>query len=394
MIILKTLIELYDESPIENVLSADTFNPACTVFLCPSEVAQDKERQKRLREYFINRGHKMDIVFLDTSLYHADKVEKQLRGVIENYPDCAIDIAGGSDAALFAAGVVSRDLDVAVFTHSRKKHRFFDINNAEFADHLELSLKYSTEDFFRMAFGDMKPGRVNNETLSGYMDVIDPFFTLYLKYRKQWKTIISWFQRASSAEKDGKYSLSVQSDYTVKGERASRIAANEDALYALERLGFLLDLEIVREKYVRFRFKDAQIRYWLRDQGSVLEIYAWKACLDTGIFHEVQCSTVVEWERGGENGDKVSNEIDVMAVRNATPVFISCKTCPVDTDAINELAILRDRFGGDAAKAVIISTENCRAITRRRAEALDINVITLNEIRSCRLSEQIRSLAE
>ena len=28
-------------------------------------------------------------------------------------------------------------------------------------------------------------------------------------------------------------------------------------------------------------------------------------------------------------------------------VFISCKTCAVDTDAINELAILRDRFGGD-----------------------------------------------
>ena len=77
---------------------------------------------------------------------------------------------------------------------------------------------------------------------------------------------------------------------------------------------------------MRFRFRDEQIRYWLRDQGSVLEIYTWKACRDVGIFQDVCCSTVVEWERG-KSGEKVTNEIDVMAVRDATPVFISCKTC-------------------------------------------------------------------
>ena len=125
----------------------------------------------------------------------------------------------------------------------------------------------------------------------------------------------------------------------------------------------------------------------------MLEIYVWKACRDAGIFYDVTCSTVVEWDKGN-NGEKVTNEIDVMAVKaTSIPVFISCKTCAIDTDAINELAILRDRFGGNAAKAFIISTENCRAITRRRADALDIDVITLNDIRSWRLAEQIKSLA-
>ena len=150
-------------------------------------------------------------------------------------------------------------------------------------------------------------------------------------------------------------------------------------------------LKIEKGKRVSFRFADEQIRFWLRDQGSVLEVYTWKACRDTELFHDVRCSTIVEWD-SAENRDKVTNEIDVMAVKDTIPVFISCKTCAVDTVAINELAILRDRYGGSAAKAIIISTENCRAITLRRANALNIDIITLNDLRSGLLREQIRAL--
>ncbi len=391
---MKTLVELYDDCPIENVLSADTFFPERTIYLCPSEIAQDKEKQNRLREYFAHRGMNMETIFLDTSLFHADKVRRQLQKVIETYPDCAVDIAGGSDAALFATGYLCRETDIPVFTHSRKKQRFFDINNAEFTDHLPLSVSYSVEDFFMMAYGAVKPGRVTNEALVERERIIDSFFSVFLKYRRKWNHIVNWFQRASQGERNEQISLSVKSDYYVKGERGSRIPANEEVLRDLERIGFLTDLEIKEETSVSFCFKDNWVRFWLRDQGSVLEIYTWKACRDAGIFHDVRCSTVVEWDRG-DSGEKITNEIDVMAVKaTSIPIFISCKTCPVDTDAINELAILRDRFGGDAAKAFIISTENCRAITRRRADALDIDIITLNDIRSCQLSEQIKSLVQ
>lgn len=391
---MKTLVELYDDCPIENVLAADTFRPERTVYLCPSEIAQDKEKQKRLQEYFRHRGMDMETVFLDTSLFHTDKVIRQLQRVAETYPDCAIDIAGGSDAALFAAGYFCRETDIPVFTHSRKKQKFFAINNADFAHHLPFSVQYSVQDFFLMAYGDVKPGRVTNDALVNREDMVDRFFTIFMKYRKKWNHIVTWFQRASQSEKDGEISLSVHSDYYVKGERGSRIPANKEALKDFERIGFLTDLMFEDDTTVSFRFRDTWVRYWLRDQGSVLEIYVWKACRDAGIFYDVTCSTVVEWEKGN-NGEKVTNEIDVMAVKaTSIPVFISCKTCTIDTDAINELAILRDRFGGNAAKAFIISTENCRAITRRRADALDIDVITLNDIRSCRLTEQIRSLAQ
>ena len=242
-----------------------------------------------------------------------------------------------------------------------------------------------------MACGSVKEGRVNNEVLKGYLDRIDAFFAVFLKHHKRWNHFITWMQRASPSEKNGKISLSVTCAFELKGERGSRIQADTELLRAMEKLGFITNLQLERDVSVSFRFADEQIRYWLRDQGSVLEIYTWKACLDTELFHDVRCSTIVEWN-STERSDKVSNEIDVMAVKETIPVFISCKTCAVDTVAINELAILRERFGGDAAKALIISTENCRAITLRRAHALNIEVITLNDLRSVSLTEQIKAI--
>lgn len=172
---MKTLIELYDDCPIENVLSADTFRPERTVYLCPEEIARDKEKQKRLQEYFTHRGLQMETVFLNTSLYYADKVRRQLQSVVEKYPDCAVDIAGGSDAALFAAGYFCRETDIPVFTHSRKKQMFYNINRAEFADRLPFSVSYSVEDLFMMGFGTVKQGRVDNSILASHEELIEPF---------------------------------------------------------------------------------------------------------------------------------------------------------------------------------------------------------------------------
>ena len=40
-----TLIELYDERAIENILAPDMFRPGRIIFLCPEEIAQDRMRQ-------------------------------------------------------------------------------------------------------------------------------------------------------------------------------------------------------------------------------------------------------------------------------------------------------------------------------------------------------------
>ena len=386
---MNTLIELYDERAIENVLAADMFRPQRIVYLCPTEVAQNRERQKTIRDFFRRRGWEPELFFIEASSYKVDRITRQLLSISEKYPDCALDVTGGSDAELFAAGMFAAKANVATFTYSRKKNRFYNISGAEFADNLPCNLSYSVEDFFLMAGGTLLPGRVDNTTLKEYLNDIDPFFDCFLKFRRDWTNIITHMQRVSPAEYGQVPPMFIRGNYVVKGERGGRISAKEDALMAFERIGFIQNLNIVPGESVSFRFRDENTRTWLRDVGSVLELYVYKACLDANIFNDIISSAVVRWN-DVLGHSSIINEIDVMATKGVLPLFISCKVSDIKTEALNELAILRDRFGGKGAKAAIVSTGRCNAACRHRAAQLGIAVIDRDELESGALVHRLK----
>ena len=386
-----TLIELYDERPLDNVLGVEMFHPERVVYICPENVASDQEIQKTLRAYFKWRGMKLELIFLRSSVYDADAMLRVFRKVLDQYPDASLDITGGTDAVLFAAGLLSSESKIPVFTYSRKRNRFYNIRNAPFASNVLCNISFSVEDCFLMAGGSMRKGRVDNSILCNYLNDIDPFFQLYLRHRREWTNIVTWFQRVSPSTPEGDFSIEITCPYTVKGERSNRIGAPEDALHELEQIGFLMDLEIHGEETVSFRFRDTQIRTWLRDVGSVLELYIYKACLDSGLFQDVITSAVVEWADTGDR-NAVSNELDVMCTRGITPVFISCKTCDAKTVALNELAVLRDRFGGNVAKAAIVTAGKGGIPMRNRASELGIDVIDINDLVNNRVNERLHSM--
>ena len=386
---MNTLIELYDERAIENILAPDMFHPRRIIYLCPREVLRDHTRQQKLAAFYRKRGWEPELIFVGTSLFEADRILRQLFTIEEKYPDCAIDVTGGSDAALFAAGMFAARKGVPAFTYSRRKNRFYDISGADFADDLYCDLTYSIEDFFLMAGGTLLPGRVDNHILSQYLPYFDPFFSCFLRFRHEWPTIISYIQRISPAEYGQIPPLDITGSYTVKGERGSRNSANEDALQELAQIGFIQDLTIIPDQQVSFRFREVHTRAWLRDVGSVLELYTYKACVDAAIFHDVISSAVVRWDDVLGHGS-VLNEIDVMAARGVIPLFLSCKACDIKTEALNELAILRDRFGGKGAKAVIVTTESCNAAARHRAAQLGIAVIDLEELKTGQLVHRLK----
>ena len=387
---MENLIELIDERPLENVLGVEMFHPRRVIYICP-EGSSNRHVRRHLEAYFRHRGEEAELIFVQVSMFDSDAVLRVLRDTVSRYPDCALDITGGTDAVLFAAGRLCAENPIPVFTYSRKKNCFYSIQNAPFADGLPCTVVYSVEDCFLMAGGELRKGRVDNAILGQYQQDFEPFFRVYLQHRRDWIRTINYFQRVSPAEADGSFSLAVDAPYTVKGERGSRISAPERALRDLEELGFLEGLQISPEERVSFRFRDRQIRVWLRDVGSVLELYVYKICRDTGLFDDVRSSAVVDWESDGRS-HPVSNELDVMATRGVTPVFISCKTCDVKTEALNELAVLRDRFGGQIARAAIVTAERGGAQMRNRAGELDIAVIDLNDLQAGRLEQRLRRL--
>ena len=386
---MKTLIELFDERAIENVIGPEMFRPQDVVYLCTNDVAHDRIYQIKLRRFFESRGVHVRLHFTECSMYKADTIIRQFHEIAGKYDDCAVDITGGTDAALFAAGVFCKETGTPVFTYSRKKNRFYDISNAPFADEKRCTLDYKVEDFFRMTGGEMRKGRVDNSILLSYLNKFDAFFQVFLKHRRRWPDDIGFIQKISHVEYEEEITLHVDGDFYQKGERGNKIKADVTLLEELQEIGFISNLHIEPEKRVTFDFADRNIRSWLRDVGSVLELFMYKKCIETGIFRDVVSSAVVDWD-GTHGRGSVSNEIDVVATRGVVPLFISCKATDVKTEALNELAILRDRFGGKGAKAIIATTEYCNSATRHRAAQLGITVIDREELETGVVPERLK----
>ena len=383
---MKTNIELFDERPIENVLGTEMFRPEETVFICPAEIAENKELHRSLEKYFAYRGYPVKLTFVPASLLDAVKVEKTLKKVLETHEDCAIDIAGGSDAELFAAGAVSGD--TPVYTYSRKRNMFFEIKNAPFARGLPCTIRLDAESCFLMAGGTLLPGRADNAELKNRLGEIDALFSVYTAHRRVWNRQISYYQRISLSSDP---ELKAEGSRDVKAEQG-RVSADEGMLRDLEAAGLIQSLSIT-ENNVSFRFPDETVRFWLRDMGSVLELQVYRACLAAACFDDVVLRAVVNWKADEKRRDAVTNEIDVMAVGGVQPVLISCKTCEIKTEALNELAILRDRFGGKGSRAIIVtsapSSKN-RSAMRRRAAELDIEVIEWEDLALDRLVARLK----
>lgn len=339
-----------------------------------------------MRDFFDRMQCPTRLSFVPVSLLDALKTEKVLREILDAHDDCAIDISGGTDAALFAAGACSGE--VGVFTYSRKKNTFYEIKNAPYARNLPCTVKLDVGSCLMMAGGYLLPGRADNAELPGRFDEIDRLFRVYTRFRREWNGQITYIQRITSSGPE-----KLEAEGNLREKSGGRTLRADPALFrALEKEGLILDLSIDGER-IRFRFPDETVRFWLRDVGAVLELHVFRACYEAGCFDDVVLSAVVNWQAGKLRSDSVSNEIDVMAVQGIRPVFISCKACEVHTEALNELAVLRDRFGGKNARAMLVTsgmTARTRASTRMRAAKLGIELIEWENISLDRLISCLR----
>ena len=240
-----------------------------------------------------------------------------------------------------------------------------------------------------MAGGTLLPGREDNAGLAEMSDRIDRLFRVYSAFRPQWNRQISYIQKISSAEPGV---LEAGGQLREKAGNKN-VDADGEFFGALEEAGLILNLQHTDES-VSFRFPDERVRFWLRDVGAVLELQVFRACRAAGCFDDVVLSVVVNWQSGKINRDSVTNEIDVMAVQGIQPVFISCKTSEAHTDALNELAILRDRFGGKFARAILVTsgvTGKTREPVRRRADKLGIELVEWEDMSLESLINRLRN---
>ena len=150
-----------------------------------------------------------------------------------------------------------------------------------------------------------------------------------------------------------------QSSWKEQREKKAALQAAVQAKPALERLeekGLIRDLRISIGDVisVRFAFADAVVRESLLKAGNVLEMMAYHAISDSGLFDDVKPNVCIHWESGAGLSRQTANEVDLICTKGVRTYFVSCKrTAKLEQSYYDQVWYQAHRLGVDAVPVLL-----------------------------------------
>lgn len=357
-----TLIELYDKARIENIAGALLSRADKLILVGDQRKAM--ERSKPLYEELImQRGRKTEVSYVSVNKNNLQNIIKKLSEVVEENDECIFDLTGGDDLFLVAAGVL-----IERYGDKVKCHRF-NLKNSTVTDCdsdgntvCVESFDISVEENIRLYGGKI----VDN----GYKFVFDDEFNRDadaiwevakndLRYWNFCSITINDIMESynESGGLNVRYSVEHVTD-ALRG-RGGNYGLKKEFLAALEAKGLINSL--IYEDTVSFTFKNEAVMEAISIPGKMLEVAVASKLSrikdndGNNLYNDVRVGVIINWSDENEDSPTV-NEIDVLAMKDAIPIFISCKSGTFDATELYKLQTVATRFGEKYAKGVIVFT--------------------------------------
>lgn len=380
-----TIIEFFDKDAIENVVSTLLCDPDRVVFIGNNykRMNRAKARYQQVAEKY---GRKAEFVVRGLERNDLWKIVETLEDVVNKYGDCTVDLSGGEELYLVAAGIVFQRLPGKLQLHrfNRNNETFYDCDADGCILH-QQKLALSVEDNITLYGGriiyedDVFPGTRKWDLNPEFRNDVDVMWRLCTEHTKVWNALLT---KASNKGKEDP--LQVHIDIVRYCMQEGTGEATIPPLFEeLEKEGLIRHLRV--DNYdLHFRCKDEQVLRCLTTAGLVLELKTTILLDDTGLYNSIMTGVRLDWDgRNAENN--VENEIDVLAMRGLIPVFVSCKNgTEVDVDELYKLGTVAEHFGGKNARKVLVASYQLNEDFNRRAHEMQIRVIdgvrTLSEV--------------
>lgn len=380
---MKILIELYDNEPIYNYLASVVFRPDKVYFVGSEDIKREKCRRKTekfadlmgLNCKFVYRAAKSND-FGETK----SAIEKIIAEERANGNKCVIDVTGGRDLALVAAGCLM-DEGTEIINFDKETNIFKNLSDGS-SKNVDAGIPCNA--FITAAGGTIYENTRNLNYTPDEWELIKKIIRIYFENREVWTRFVKYLQRISKkeGEKVGD-SLDISAPLTLT-EGGRTYSGNETVLRELERAGAVKCLEIGGSK-ISFSYVSPAMANLLVNEGVWLEISVYMIAKEMPCFFDAQTGVKFIWDIPAEGKSVHSmiadstprNEVDVMLSKGVTPVFISCKTrFPINED-LNELYAIKEHFGGEMATAILATTKfvDSDCPVAERAKAMGIKII-------------------
>jgi len=406
-----TYIEFFDRTATENICTALTGNPDRVILVGKEKRLMEKAAgiYKKVLE---GRGCKTEFIIKSTDSTRLEAIVEAFEAIVRENDRCLFDLTGGGDLYLVAAGIIrERYPDKTELVR-------FDISGGiaidcdgngypEFSPLPELSV----DENITLFGGEIKYGEGATNKWSCTEELfrdIDTLWDISKKDLKRWNRLTGLFDATDKisrgeARLENDANISLLSTYTETLVTKSNF--DVEILERLRKSGLIKSWEFNGNKF-RVSYKNHEIKKCLTKAGQVLEMKVFSSALKTLekdgtlTYNDVMTGVCIDWD-GEERGSDTENEVDVMMMRGAVPVFVSCKNGFVETDELYKLNTVAHRFGGKYARKALVASwldlnSSFGKTLKQRADEMNIKILAseIVEMSDGEICKRIRSFCK
>lgn len=382
-------IEFFDNESIENLITCLNFKMDKVVYFGYKDI-MTMDKRKITRDSLRNICEIENVEFIEVCKDDLDKIVESLEIVIKketaNGNRCFFELTGGEELELVAMGILSAryELPMHRFDVVTGKLQTLNRNDEKRIDTLVESrkIKLTLEQIISMQGGAID---YNEQTFSKkdlenkvFEDMTEKMWEIASLNQKKWNCVSTVFKGF------GGYEV-YENKVSIWNKKLISLAQNTQGVGSYEefmnyfnklvQIGAILNVRKENGK-LEFEYKSWQIKECIIEAGTLLELRTYYSMKNSGEYTDCKVGVNINWD--GEYNpldDGVENEVDVMALKGYTPVFVSCKNGKVTQMALYELETVANRFGGKYARKMLVASQGLTEGYKKRAREMGIEVL-------------------
>lgn len=354
------LINQVDEHNENSILATKEFNPNVVYFIKDNN---SEEKMKSLRLYYEKNFKSVKI----EEFIIKEGNQQELEKIIDDIKDknILINLTGGKRInSLILLNLSMRNNITALYIDIKKKILYEFKNNIKIYEKTFEDLEI--DDIVKASGGKIVEDSselCNKKDLIYFAEKISSNLELWHKYKQQ-------LYEANIFEHDSNEGKKIY--IHTEGLEKEEVNLLNKILAKLEEMK-----EINYRKQndkITVNFNNDYLKAFIFKSGTWLEIETNKLINKIEEVDESKNGVMFLWN---DENQSVRNELDVVAVKDCVPIFISCKDSDKYNEmALNELNVYASKFGGENSYKILVATkEPIKSPVKVRAKEMGIHLI-------------------
>ena len=430
-----TIVELIDAAPIHNIMGALAFNATKIIYV--GTVSKEKYREQyegTIKRFFAAKGiENIETEYLQVIRNDFNDIKAKFEKIAEENPHCYFDISGGEDVMLAVAGYIFlKNQNVHLYQVNPNTNRIYLFSNEPDRDgsvktvkkSIAVDIRNSVEENMiahggKVVYDDVKRDATHRwkytvpflNDLEVMWDICctqvipNPNDDKKLSPTRLWNTVtIALYNLEMAKEKtDNPLEFILDTEkYKTHLNLNGGYYLLDKYLNLFEQKGLIKFGDTHSRERIHIIYKDEQVKLCLTKAGTILEMKTFLTCeaLISDKFTDCMTGVTVDWDgivhkeadpqsfllMSKEEQEQIIedtvNEIDIVLMKGAIPYFISCKNGKFDADELNKMYVVRDKFGKEYGRMIIVTTDFDKFTggytlehLRQRAKDMGIDII-------------------